>query len=76
LGKIFSSLPGYKAGVIEPDMEVISSLQDKIIRLSRLVLPVVKNDRDRISQVIINLLGNALKYTPSEGVIKVEAVSK
>ena len=37
------------------------------------VLPVVCADADRIEQVLTNLLGNALQYTPDRGVVTVSA---
>jgi len=36
-------------------------------------LPAVQADGDRIIQVLINLLGNALRYTPSGGYVRVSA---
>jgi len=36
-------------------------------------LPAVRADGDRIIQVLINLLGNALRYTPEGGVVRVSA---
>ena len=36
-------------------------------------IPEVKADRDRVAQVLGNLIGNALKYTPSGGRIVVSA---
>lgn len=34
-------------------------------------IPQIKGDRDRLEQVIVNLVSNALKYTPEEGQITV-----
>ncbi len=36
-------------------------------------LPKVSGDKDRIEQVVVNLLDNAIKYTPSGGSVKVSA---
>lgn len=118
-------LESLQAGTLEARPEVIMSLHDEILRLSRLVHDLqelslaeakkltlhqetfdlvevarrvlnffqveaedrnialsletgeaeikVKGDRDRIAQVLINLLGNALRYTPPGGRVKVTA---
>ncbi|MDP2343721.1 MAG: ATP-binding protein [Deltaproteobacteria bacterium] len=36
-------------------------------------LPWLKGDRDKIGQVVVNLLGNAVKFTPNNGSIKLIA---
>ena len=53
-----------------------SQFTDKDIRITNSVsasLPLVKADADRVIQVLINLLGNALRYTPSSGRVNVSA---
>lgn len=54
--------------VVEPQFA------DKQIRIERVLsvdLPEVEADADRIVQVLINLLGNALRSTPSGGAVRI-----
>lgn len=56
--------------VVEP------SARKKNIRLETDIapgLPVLPFDRDRIEQVVINLMNNAVKFTPENGVITMRA---
>jgi signal transduction histidine kinase len=50
------------------------SIAEKRIKLEREIkddIPTVYADRDRLAQVIDNLLANAIKFTPTEGHIRV-----
>ena len=38
-------------------------------------LPMIIGDRDRVEQVMMNVIGNAIKYTPDGGTIRVNAGS-
>jgi signal transduction histidine kinase len=55
---------------------VIPQCQKKKITLEIDVandLPYVKGDRDKIGQVVVNLLGNSVKFTPNDGKITLKA---
>jgi len=55
---------------------VAAQFAEKQIILTNMVpadLPTVQADSDRIIQVLINLLGNTLRYTPAEGAVCISA---
>jgi len=55
---------------------VIKGAQDKALIIKAdlpLILPHVMGDRDRLEQVVVNLIDNAIKYTPSGGEVTITA---
>ncbi|NNK47285.1 MAG: PAS domain S-box protein, partial [Gemmatimonadetes bacterium] len=58
------------------DLEALAATKDQLLRLDlHGPLPEVLCDSDRITQVLVNLIGNAHKFTPSGGAIMVSARS-
>lgn len=47
--------------------------QHTMVRRYSLTLPMIEGDRSRLEQVMMNVIGNAIKYTPDGGTISVDA---
>jgi signal transduction histidine kinase len=64
-------------GVIDESVAAMSSLAEKkglvIDKKVQEGLPEIYGDRDKLDQVVTNLLGNAIKFTDNDGLITVSA---
>ena len=66
--------------IVDTIVETIGvQLEDSIIQLDRRIpadLPAIVVDRQRIEQVLLNLLANAIRHTPERGSISISAVER
>lgn len=62
---IHATMKGFEKQARDKGIVIVSTLPDG--------LPKVLGDRDRLEQVMVNLLDNAIKYTPSGGRVSVTA---
>ena len=58
-------LPAFKQKIAEKDIVVETSIADSMH---------LKADREKLKQILINLLANAINYTPEQGKIKIQAI--
>ena len=74
---LFKREPLHIQGVIERTLAMIKPLADKsghrLVSFVEDNLPAVLGDEDRLTQVLSNLLDNAIKYTPGKGTITIAA---
>jgi two-component system, OmpR family, phosphate regulon sensor histidine kinase PhoR len=80
LGRVSLQLgPVSLAEVVEGTLDIIRVKADAGgVRLEARLpaeLPAVQADRDRLAQILINLVDNAVKYTPPGGEVAVEATA-
>lgn len=72
----FFSLSGLAKEMLDT-LRPVASERGLALQFADGVAPlIVHADRDKVGQVLINLLGNAIKFTPSGGIINVEILGE
>ena len=66
------------ASVIESVLPMFETkAAEKSLAIDKLIadgLPLIRGDRDRMTQILVNILDNAVKFTPNGGKISISAV--
>ena len=72
----FFSLSGLASELLDT-LRPVASEKDLALQLADDADPlIVHADRDKVGQVLMNLLGNAIKFTPSGGIVDVDLAGK
>lgn len=70
------SLPAIVREIVEEQQPYLDSRGHSLSLDLPANLPMVDADPDRLAQVVINLFGNAIKYTPDNGHIQIRATAE
>jgi two-component system, sensor histidine kinase and response regulator len=71
--RVSVSIPELVADAVEGFQTIAREKSVSVRAYHKGTLPLIQADRDKLHQILSNLIQNAVKFTPSEGEVRVEA---
>ena len=71
--RVAVSIPELVADAVEGFQTIAREKSVSVRAYHKGTLPLIQADRDKLHQILSNLIQNAVKFTPSEGEVRVEA---
>jgi two-component system, sensor histidine kinase and response regulator len=71
--RVSVSIPEVVADAVEGFQTIAREKSVSVRAYHKGTLPLIQADRDKLHQILSNLIQNAVKFTPSEGEVRVEA---